>query len=169
MSHRLGPLPALTGPRLRGREADRADQALLQACLDAAPDYFTLTEGAPAAPDAAGRLIDEAEADPLRRVLLLAAPDAGGPVGLVDLWLDQPEPGTAHVGLLLVRERLRGRGYGAEATAALERTLAQAGFQVLRLSVGDENPGARLFWERVGFAEVGRLEGGVTVFEKLLG
>jgi RimJ/RimL family protein N-acetyltransferase len=162
------PIPPLHGPRLAGLEAERADQDRLQACLEAAPGYFLLTEGAPPAPDAAARLLDESELDPLRRVLLLASRRGGEPVGLVDLWLDQPEPGTAHLGLLLVRERLQGQGYGAEATTALERSLAQAGYSLLRLSVGDENPGARAFWERLGFAEVGRLGGGVSVFEKPL-
>jgi hypothetical protein len=36
----------------------------------------------------------------------------------------------------------------------------------VRCSVGDENPGALAFWERVGYAEVGRLERGVTVLER---
>ncbi len=35
--------------------------------------------------------------------------------------------------------------------------------------MGDENPEARAFWERIGFAEVGRLDRGVAVFEKSLG
>jgi len=87
---------------------------------------------------------------------------------VLDLWLHQPEPGTAHVGLLLVAERLQGQGLGAEATAALERSLGAAGFRLLRLSVGDENPGAHAFWERVGFAPIGRLDGGVTLYEKVL-
>ncbi|HET9551632.1 MAG TPA: GNAT family N-acetyltransferase [Anaeromyxobacteraceae bacterium] len=163
------PLPPLDTPRLVAVEATRAQAAALQACLDGAPDYFERTEGAPAAPDAAERLLDEAEADPLRRVFLLSARRGGGPVGVVDLWLDQPEPGTAHVGLLLVREPLQGQGYGAEAAAALERSLARAGYRHLRLSVGDESPGAQAFWERIGYAPIGRLDGGVTVYEKPLG
>jgi len=165
------PLPPLdlASPRLRLREATRADQGALQACLDGAPDYHQRTGGGPADPGAAAALLDEAEADPLRRVLVLL-PRRGGPaVGLVDLWLDQPEPGTAHVGLLLLREAVQGQGYGAEASAALERGLAAAGHGLLRLSVGDENPGALAFWERVGYAPVGRLDGGVTLLEKVLG
>jgi RimJ/RimL family protein N-acetyltransferase len=161
------PLPPLLGPRLAAVEATRADEARLQACLEAAPGYFTLTEGAPPERDAAARLLDEAEADPARRVLLLAG-RGGRALGVLDLWLDQPEPGTAHVGLLLVAEAFQGQGYGAEATFALERALAAAGYGCLRLSVGDENHGAHAFWARVGFAPVGRLDGGVTVFEKVL-
>ena len=162
------PLPPLEGARLVGAEAARGDEARLQACLAAAPGYFLLTEGAAAAPDAAARLLDEAEADPLRRVLLLSARRGGRPIGVLDLWLDQPEPGTAHVGLLLVAEAWQGQGYGAEAAAALERSLAGAGYGCLRLSVGDENPGAHAFWARVGYAPVGRLDGGVTLYEKVL-
>lgn len=162
------PLPPLQGPRLAGVEAGRAEEPLLQGCLEAAPGYFLLTEGAPPAPDAAARLLDEAEADPARRVILLASRRGGRAVGVVDLWLDQPEPGTAHVGLLLVAEPLQGQGLGAEAAGALERSLAAAGYGLLRLSVGDENPAAHAFWERVGFAPVGRLDGGVTVYEKPL-
>jgi RimJ/RimL family protein N-acetyltransferase len=163
------PLPPLDAPRLTAVEATRAEAGAVQACLDGAPDYFQRTEGAPAAPDAAARLLDEAEADPQRRLLLLSARRGGRPVGVVDLWLDQPEPGTAHVGLLLVREPLQGQGYGAEAAAALERSLSRAGYRHLRLSVGDENPGAQAFWERVGYAPIGRLDGGVTLYEKALG
>jgi len=162
------PLPPLSGPRLGGREATRPDEAALQACLEAAPGWFELTEGGPAAPDAAARLLDEAEADPARRVLLLWSRPGGRPLGVLDLWLDQPEPGTAHVGLLLVAEAWQGQGYGAEAAAALERALAAAGYRLLRLSVGDENPGAHAFWARLGFAPIGRLDGGVTLYEKPL-
>jgi ribosomal protein S18 acetylase RimI-like enzyme len=166
----LTPRPpiATSGPRLSLREAGRDDQAALQACLDGAPGYHELTEGGPAAPDAAAALLDEAEVDPSRRVLLLL-PHRGPAVGLLDLWLDQPEPGTAHVGLLLIREAAQAQGWGAAATALLEQALRAAGFTLLRLSVGDENPGALAFWERLGFAPVGRLDGGVTVLEKLLG
>jgi len=163
------PLETVDGPRLRAVLATREDARRLQACLDGAPDYHARTEGAPAPADAAARLLEEAEADDLRRVFCLV-PHTGGPaVGLLDLHLDQPEPGTAHIGLLLFREAAQGLGYGKETVAALEHALARAGYGTLRCSVGDENPGARLFWERIGFAEIGRLDRGITVFEKPIG
>lgn len=158
----------LDGPRLRAVPATRALAAQLQACLDGAPDYFGRTEGGPAAPDAAERLVDDAEADPGRRVWALV-PLAGGPaVGLLDLYLDHPEPGVAHVALLLFRESCQGLGYGREVVAALEQSLASARWPVLRASIGDENPEARAFWERLGFAEIGRLDRGVSVWEKAI-
>ncbi len=162
-------LGSLDGPRLRAIPATREHAAWIQACADGAPDYFARTEGGDPAPDWAERLLDDAEADPARRIYVLV-PALGGPaVGVLDLYLHHPEPGTAHVGLLLFREACQGLGYGKETTAALEHALSRAGFAALRLSVGDENPGARAFWERLGFAEVGRLDRGVAVFEKRLG
>ncbi|ACL64061.1 GCN5-related N-acetyltransferase [Anaeromyxobacter dehalogenans 2CP-1] len=161
-------LAPLDGPRLRAVAATRAHAAQIQSCFQGAPDYFVRTEGGPAGADAAERLLAEAEADPERRVYALV-PHTGGPaVGVLDLYLNHPEPGTAHVGLLLFREACQGLGYGKETTAALEHVLARSGFRALRLSVGDENPGARAFWERLGFAEVGRLDRGIAVFEKPL-
>jgi RimJ/RimL family protein N-acetyltransferase len=161
-------LATFDGPRLRAVLAVTDDAKRLQACLDGAPDYHARTEGGPAAGDAAARLLEDAEADDLRRVFCLV-PHSGGPaVGLLDLHLDHPEPGTAHIGLLLFREAAQGLGYGKETVGALEHDLARAGYGTLRCSVGDENPGAKAFWERLGFAEIGRLDRGITVFEKPL-
>jgi RimJ/RimL family protein N-acetyltransferase len=162
-----GPVLLATA-RLLVAEATRPARGALQACLDGCPDYFTRAEGGPAGPEAAARLLDEAEADPLRRLYLFSLRRGRAPAALVDLWLDQPEPGTAHLGLLLVREALQGQGLGREAVAALESALAETGSRTLRLSVTDENREVEGFWARLGFAAVGRLEGGVTVYEKPL-
>jgi ribosomal protein S18 acetylase RimI-like enzyme len=161
-------LPPIEGPRVRALPATPALVAQIQACFEGAPDYFARTEGGPPGPDAAARLHADAEGDDLRRVYALV-PVVGGPaIGLLDLYLHHPEPGVAHVALLLFRESCQGLGYGKETTAALEDALVRSGYRTLRLSVGDENPEARAFWERIGFAEVGRLDRGVTVFEKRL-
>jgi ribosomal protein S18 acetylase RimI-like enzyme len=163
------PAPALAPTaRLEVAEVTRATAAALQACLDGSPGYFERAEGGPAGADAAALLLDEAEADPLRRLYLFTLRTGGLPAALLDLWLDQPEPGTAHLGLLLVREALQGRGLGREVMAALEAALVAAGSGLLRLSVADENREVEGFWERLDYAAVGRLEGGVTVYEKVL-
>ena len=100
---------------------------------------------------------------------VLPRPRSGGTaVGVLDLYLHHPEPGVAHVGLLLFRESCQGhrlrRGDGGRARArARARRLRRAA-----VSVGDENPGAQAFWERIGFAEMGRLDGGVAVYERPL-
>jgi ribosomal protein S18 acetylase RimI-like enzyme len=162
-------LPAIDGPRIRAVPARPADATALQTCLEGAPDYFERTEGGPPAPDAAARLLEDAEADEHRRVFSLVPARGGSPLGLLDVHLHHPEPGVAHVGLLLFRESCQGLGYGAETMAALEHALLRAGFSAVRCAVGDENPGAQAFWQRVGFGEVGRLDRGVTLYEKRLG
>jgi ribosomal protein S18 acetylase RimI-like enzyme len=149
-------------------EASRSTEAAVQDCLAGCPGYFERVEGAPAGPAEAARLLAEAEADPLRRVYLFTLKRGRVPAAVLDLWLDQPEPGTAHLGLLLVREALQGQGLGREVMAALEPALAAAGSDLLRLSVADENREVQGFWEGLGYAPVGRLEGGVTVYEKPL-
>jgi RimJ/RimL family protein N-acetyltransferase len=157
------------GPRLLARQATRQHVEAIQSCLEGAPDYFARTEGRPPGPDAASHLLADAEADPDRRVYVVAPRAGGAAVGVLDLHLDYPEPGTAHIGLLLFREACQGLGYGKETTAAVEAALARSGYRALRLSVVDENVAAKLFWQRIGFAEVGRLDRGVTVYEKVLG
>lgn len=162
-------LPPIEGPRVRAVPAGPEHASQIQACFEGAPDYFARTEGGPPGKDAAERLLADAQGDDLRRVYALVPIVGGAAVGVLDLYLHHPEPGVAHVALLLFRESCQGLGYGKETTAALEDALARAGYGVLRLSVGDENPEAKAFWERIGFAEVGRLDRGVSVYEKRLG
>jgi ribosomal protein S18 acetylase RimI-like enzyme len=155
-------------PNLDARLAGSDDQEALQGVLEAAPGYHRLVEGAPAGPTAACDLIADAEADPDRRLLLLWTRTGALAAGVVDLQLHWPEPGAAHVRLLLLRESLHGRGLGREAAAGLEEALRLEGFGALRLSVTGENGGARAFWERVGFAPVEWRRAGDTLHEKLL-
>jgi ribosomal protein S18 acetylase RimI-like enzyme len=159
---------AFRTPRLEARDAGPADQAPLQALLEAAPGYHRLVDGTPAGPTAAIDLLSDAEVDPDRRLLLLWTRPGAVAAGVVDLQLHWPDPGAAHVRLLLLRESLHGRGLGREAAAGLEEALREQGFRALRLSVTGENDGARAFWERIGFAPVERLHAGDTLHEKLL-
>jgi len=155
-------------PRLEARPASGSDRAALQDVLQATPAYHDLVDGAPAGPDAAADLLADAEADADRSLLLLWPVAGGAPAGLVDVQLHWPEPGAAHVRLLLLRESMHGRGLGREAAAGLEQVLREEGFLALRLSVTGDNDGARAFWERIGFAPVERRGAGDTLHEKLL-
>ena len=131
--------------RLEARPAGSGDVAALQGLLEASPGYHRLVEGAPAGLNAAADLLADAEADPDRRLLLLWPPGGALAAGVVDLQMHWPEPGAAHVRLLLLRESLQGRGLGREAAAGLEEALREEGFRALRLSVTVENDGARAF------------------------
>ena len=162
-------LPPIEGPRVRAVLAGPESTGQIQACFEGAPDYFARTEGGPPGPDAAARLLSDAEGDDLRRIYALFPVSAARRSGSSTSTCTTPSPLVAHVALLLFRESCQGLGYGKETTAALEDVLVRAGYRTLRLSVGDENPEARAFWQRIGFAEVGRLDRGVTVYEKQLG
>jgi ribosomal protein S18 acetylase RimI-like enzyme len=154
--------------RLHVRLAAPGDEEAVQAVLDGAPAYHALVDGAPAPPGAGADLLADADADADRRLLLLWPEKGDAAVGLIDVQLHWPEPGAAHVRLLLLREAQHGRGLGREATRGLEEALREDGFQALRLSVTGENAGARAFWERIGFAPVERLAAGDTLHEKIL-
>lgn len=155
-------------PRIVATAAGRADVPVLQACLDGAPDYFERLQGSRAEPDAAERLLDEAEADEARRLLVLRLRANGAAAGLLDLDLGRGGAGTAHVILLLLREAFQGLGLGAELISAAEERLRADGLALVTLAVGDENPGAREFWERMGYETAARVDRGVTLLEKRL-
>lgn len=155
-------------PRLIAHPATREDAAALQSCLDGAPDYFERLQGCLAEPDTAERLLEEAEADPARRVLLLRMRRGGAAAGLLDLDLGRGGPGTAHVVLLLLREGLQGMGLGAEVVRATEHRLRSDGLALVTLAVCDEHLGAREFWVRMGYETSARVDRGVTLLEKRL-
>ncbi len=154
--------------RLVAHPAGRDDMGALQACLDGAPDYFERLQGCGAEPDTAERLLEEAEADATRRVLLLRLRAGGRAVGLLDLDLARGGPDTAHVVLLLLREGLQGMGLGSELVRATEERLRERGLAIVTLAVCDEHPEARDFWERMGYETAARVDRGVTLLEKRL-
>jgi ribosomal protein S18 acetylase RimI-like enzyme len=154
--------------RLLAHPAGPEDVQVLQGCLDGAPDYFERLQGCGADPDTAERLLEEAEADASRRVLLLRLRRGGVAAGLLDLDLARGGPGTAHVVLLLLREGLQGMGLGSELVRATEERLRSEGLGLVTLAVCDENPSARDFWERMGYELSARVDRGVTLLEKRL-
>jgi ribosomal protein S18 acetylase RimI-like enzyme len=154
--------------RILAHPAGPDDAGALQSCLDGAPDYFERLQGCGAEPDTAERLLEEAEADASRRVLLLRLRRGGVAAGLLDLDLARGGPGTAHVVLLLLREGLQGMGLGSELVRATEERLRAEGLGLVTLAVCDENPSARDFWERMGYELSARVDRGVTLLEKRL-
>jgi GNAT superfamily N-acetyltransferase len=101
-------------------------------------------------------------------VLLLQLRKTGATAGLLDLDLGRGGAGTAHVVLLLLREALQGMGLGAELVRATEERLRADGVAIVTLAVCDENPGAREFWERMGYETSARVDRDVTLLEKRL-
>lgn len=50
-----------------------------------------------------------------------------------------------------IREKVRGRGMGSEALAALKSTLAEAGIRALHVEVAPDNDRAQRLYRRLGF------------------
>lgn len=74
---------------------------------------------------------------------------------LMDLILDHPRPGTAHIGLFMVDGALQGRGVGSAIIADCVAALAAHGFDTVRLGVDEGNPQSLAFWTKNGFALTG--------------
>ncbi|MGY5763988.1 GNAT family N-acetyltransferase [Brachybacterium sp. DNPG3] len=99
--------------------------------------------------------------DPAAKLVLgLFSPaDADALVGLVDVVLHWPEPGTAHIGLLLTREDRRGQGLGRLLHDSLRAQLRRLG-GIERLRIGIVATNARVaspFWERLGYRPTGEV------------
>ncbi len=75
-------------------------------------------------------------------------------VGLIDLVIGYPDPGTAFIGLLAIIESRQGKGIGREAYNVVERALLKDGTKRARLAVIESNPVGG-FWRKMGFEETG--------------
>ena len=87
--------------------------------------------------------------------------------GRIRVWCKQTEmrcldrfasdyPAHLHIDLL---EEWRGRGYGTKLLAAMAELLSGEGVPAVMLGVGNTNTGARRFYARFGFREIGRVPG----------
>lgn len=76
-------------------------------------------------------------------------------VGLTDLHLNHPQDGVAYIGLLLLTERLHGKGVGHQAYQLIEKDLKyKHDIQKIKLGVS-ENNNVEPFWEKMGFERNG--------------
>jgi GNAT superfamily N-acetyltransferase len=76
-------------------------------------------------------------------------------VGVAELLFGFPDPGAAYLGLMVLAPGLRGQGFGPRFLAEVERLARAADAPQLYLAVLEENPRARAFWQRQGFAATG--------------
>lgn len=163
------------GSTIRLEDAGIPDVAELQEVFDGAADYFRRITGKPAPdPDAALRELKSAAATEGREVALVRLADGGRAVGSVGWWAGSPEPDVALLGMLLVEEASRGRGYAREALRALEVRLRENGIGRLRTGVGAEDREAHAVLAALGFSSLDQrahvdMDGGrlrIAFFEK---
>jgi len=156
----------LTSPGALTRPADASDAALVHRLYSKTPGYFEVIS-IPVPTLAEVRTDLETAARDPRRVteLLLLPPQQQAPrddtltdpvsgrrvVGYLDYKLDYPDAGDATVNLLLVGSDVQSRGIGSRCVRDLEVRLRGRSHRILA-SIYGRNPGARRFWEGLGYA-----------------
>lgn len=142
------------------RELDAArDRDAVAALWVACEDYAMLVSGEPPRRAEGEGFLAAAPPDrALVTMLKLGLFRADGRLaGIADVARDYPEPGTWHVGLVLVHPASRGRGLGRALVQRIEDAAADARAARLRLLVLEENERALDFWRGLGFAATARL------------
>ena len=160
--------------RFELREATPAAREDVAAVMRECGDYYRLVQGRPAQAEDVDKFFsrDVPGIDPgnVRAYGIYSGPDIVGLAGLVLGW---KRPGQSMIGLLLVSERHRKRGFARAACDALEAIARASGHgQSLRIGIVGTNAAAFGFWRRLGFRENGEryvLEeflGDVVILEK---
>lgn len=92
-------------------------------------------------------------------------------IALTDLILAYPDPGTAYLGLFMVKGNRSKKGIGTSLFGELCASLKRAGFQTICLAFQRDNPQSSHFWKKQGFIpikEVSHPYGAMILAEKAL-
>lgn len=133
----------------------------LQRALAGAPTYAERVSGHLPAVDAATRLLSALPAGMTYDCKYVYGFLISGPemIGCVDIIRGWPEPGTALIGLLLLREKDQGRGLGRSVYELVEAKVRRwPEIDMIRIPVVRTNDIVLPFWRRMGFAETGEVQ-----------
>ena len=151
---KAGPAPIVEGVEIAA--LGPGDVADLQALLERCEDFEVLVTGAPAAPDAAEKLMAVAPpGHPMAKKQVLGVRRDGALIGAIDLLRDYPAPGEWYIGLLLLQPDARNNRLGRRIVDALVVWVVRQEGRYLRLAVQDVNVGGARFWRRCGFRPAG--------------
>ncbi len=143
-----------TADRLTFRRLGLADAPELQLLFDRCAEFYVLTEGAPAMPDAAAQeLVSSPPNKSVDDNLFFGIDRDGHLAGFVSVAKDFPKPDEWWIGLMLLDPDHRGHGLGAEAHEAVRRFALDHGVQRLWLGVLEQNTVGERFWRRMGYVE----------------
>ncbi|PLZ86379.1 MULTISPECIES: GNAT family N-acetyltransferase [Fischerella] len=116
-------------------------------------DFFELVEKQTASENTAREILQaRPSAVPPDNKIVLGFETDKQLVAVVELLRDYPQQNTWFVGLLLLLPEYRCSGYGTQLWQAIEKWIGEAGATEVKLIVQEQNPRARLFWERMGFS-----------------
>jgi hypothetical protein len=115
------------------------------------PTYVTLIGGdQPSLTDVEGELSTLLQ-DTRRQAQLIL--DEHGVVGYLDYKVAYPDLHSATISLILIDERLQGRGYGKQVVQQLEQLLSGRMDRIYAVVYGN-NTQAKAFWERCGYGYI---------------
>jgi putative acetyltransferase len=133
-------------------DRERDAEAVLQV-FQSASDYVLLESGSlPTMENVQEFFKDAPPGQAPDAVLKLGIVGAGKLVGVADLAFGYPSSEDAYIGLMLIDNAERGKGFGRAALAQLERLAKERKTTRLLLAVLEENALAINFWERRGFS-----------------
>ncbi|MDQ3366547.1 MAG: GNAT family N-acetyltransferase [Myxococcota bacterium] len=137
---------------MRAALLDHADLSQLQLLHDRCSDFFVLTSGAPAPPDAAEEMVhDLPPGRTLADKFVVGCWVADQLVAAADLVRGLRRSDDWCIGLFLVTPALRNHGRGTAILTGLLHWLASMGASSVCLVVQKQNIGALRFWTRSGF------------------
>jgi GNAT superfamily N-acetyltransferase len=150
------PTPRFESPAGYGRDLAPEEVPLLQALLDANPEYFQTINGRNAHADEAQLEFDERPPPYLSYtqhfcIGLFEHGNEAALVGVAIVSADLAAAGVWHIGLFLVASRLHGKGQAGQLYQGLEAWIRRSGAVWLRLGVVQGNLKAERFWARQGY------------------
>lgn len=147
------PVRLSLAPGYAMRSLTIADVSDVQALFDQCADFFVMTDGAPAAPNAAqAEFADVPEGktpDDVRAFGLIDHSDRL--VGTIIGVQGYPDAQTGWIGLMLLAPDQRQQGLGTVFYQAFEQWAAAQGYVYLSLCAIAPNTAGRRFWQQQGF------------------
>jgi ribosomal protein S18 acetylase RimI-like enzyme len=151
-----------------------ADRQRLEILCIECTDFFQRIEGQPGGSETAAELLGPLAPEVSAGEKCIIGLEIGSHlIGVVELLAGFPRPNEWYVGLLLLHPDLRGAGAGTRIWEILRQRMTQEGAVTVRLIVQKQNPRARRFWERQGFAveremvaKAGKLESPVWLLRR---
>jgi GNAT superfamily N-acetyltransferase len=133
-------------------------QDLVLSIFECSPDYFTRVEGCLPSMSTVHEAIlgkPHAPCPEYKKEFLIIRQD-GRAIGTAELHVNHPHSETAYIGLLLIREDMKGKGIGRACYQAVEKYLRDRHeSKFIRLGISEQNDVSG-FWSKLGFRANGR-------------
>ncbi len=129
----------------------------VQSILDSAEYYYMKIEGVPKMENTAKEVFEKLPPNTTPEDKFVFFIELNNQrIGVVDLVFGYPEKNVAFIGLLLLDQKLHGRGFGGKSYKLVEEFARNQGADAIQLGVNDTNDVGIKFWSKLGFRPNGR-------------